>query len=201
MNSLQKMISNTSTQINTPVEKTCPLCQKKFIPKGRQKYCDGPHFKPCPVCGKPVPAPYPSDPARCCSSECRKQLKYKGTSISAETIPTPVEPQPKIEPKVEPKIEPKKVEVDKKEYPIDPDIELSKEKLEPLEKGAKAFFTKQCTFDSKIKGLIKGHVYSIEVTKDAYTYDVLLTYDHTYREDVEIFFNIASAISFNNCFK
>lgn len=185
MNSLQKIISNTSTHSESSVEKTCPLCQKKFVPKGRQKYCDGPHFKPCPVCGKLVPAPYPSDPAKCCSSECRKKLK-----------------EGNIETKVNPVEEVKKdLESIKVEHVLDPDIELSKDKLEALDKDAKAFFTKKCIFDSNIKGLIKGHVYDIEVVKEPYTYSVSLTYDHIYREEVNISFNLASSLSFNNYFK
>ena len=191
VNTLQKIISNTSTSSSTLVEKTCLLCQKKFIPKGRQKYCNDLHYKPCPVCGKPVPAPYPSDPAKCCSAECRRQLR----AIK------PAEPAPvKVIEESKP-VESKPTEPTKKEYPLDPDIKLDKKPLQILEKGNKEFFIKQCIFDSKIKGLIKGHVYNIEVLKEAHTYQVSLTYDHTYREDVEIVFNIASAISFNNYFK
>ena len=186
MTTLQQMIS---TEAATG-EKICPLCNKKFIPKGRQKYCNDLHYKPCPVCGKPVPAPYPSDPAKCCSAECRRQLK---TIKPAEPSPVKVVDEPKP-------VEPESVEP-KKEYPLDPDIKLDKKPLQILEKGTKEFFIKQCIFDSKIKGLIKGHVYNIEVLKEAHTYQVSLTYDHTYHEDVEIVFNIASAISFNNYFK
>lgn len=189
MNSLQKMISNTSTQNVSPTEKICPLCQKKFIPKGRQKYCDGPHFKPCPVCGKLVPAPYPSDPAKCCSSECRK--KWKSMSSSAASV------APEIKKTESVIVE----EPTKEEYPLDPEIKLNTDPLRVLEKGTKEFFIKECIFDSKIKGLIKGHVYTIEVTKDSYTYEVILSYDHTYREDINIIFNVASAVSFNTYFK
>ena len=156
MNSLQKMISNTSTELNGPIEKICPLCQKKFIPKGRQKYCDGPHFKPCPVCGKPVPAPYPSDPPKCCSAECRKQLKNMSSTSVMQRDEAQLDTKD---------IQSNAVEVHKKEYLLDPDLELSTAPLVPLDKGAKEFFTKQCIVDSKIKGLINNHVYSIEVAK------------------------------------
>ena len=51
----------------------------------------------CPVCGKPVPAPDPSDPAKCCSAECRRQLK---TMKPAEPAPVKVVEEPKpVEPK------------------------------------------------------------------------------------------------------
>ena len=55
--------------------------------------------------------------------------------------------------------------------------------------------------DTKIKGLFKDHVYDIEVIKEPYTYQVTLTYDHNYQEDIDITFNIASAVSFNQYFK
>lgn len=191
MNALQKLISNSSTESSTSIEKICPLCQKKFIPKGRQKYCDGPHFKPCPVCGKPVPAPYPSDPAKCCSSECRKKLKDKINSTSENpTSPQLITSTPSVE-----------HEPERQEYPLMAGVELNREPMPILEKGGKAFFTKECVFDSKMPRLIKGHIYDIEVIKGPYTYEVKLTYDHTYREDMEFIFNVGSAISFNHYFK
>lgn len=196
MNTLQKIISNTSTSSSTLVEKTCPLCQKKFIPKGRQKYCNGPHFKPCPVCGKPVPAPYPSDPAKCCSAECRKKIKELSSTESERIHPKSVEPE--INKAIETEI---LHEEKRNEYLLSPDVELSKDPLKPLSKGDKVFLTKECIFDSKLPNLIKGHVYDIEVVKDKYTYEVKLTYDHMYREDMEYYLNISSAISFNTYFK
>ena len=58
--------------------KRCKECGKMFLPTSkRQQYCNELHYRPCPVCGKMVEAKYLSDPARCCSSECKKQLAAK----------------------------------------------------------------------------------------------------------------------------
>ena len=55
-------------------KKKCKCCGKEFIPRtNRQIYCDGPHYKPCPVCGKLVEKA-PGDPATACSKECRMKL-------------------------------------------------------------------------------------------------------------------------------
>lgn len=64
--------------------KRCKECGKLFMPKSmRQQYCDALHYRPCPVCGKLVEAKYLSDPARCCSNECKKQLASKTRSAIA----------------------------------------------------------------------------------------------------------------------
>lgn len=52
----------------------CKECGKLFTPKGREKYCSGTHYRPCPVCGKLVEAKYLSDPARRCE-DCKKGNK------------------------------------------------------------------------------------------------------------------------------
>ena len=55
--------------------KICKFCGKEFLPRTfRQVYCDGPHYKPCPVCGKLVLIKTPRDPAVTCSSECQKMM-------------------------------------------------------------------------------------------------------------------------------
>ena len=51
-------------------EKKCAACGKVFQPKGRERYCEGPHYKPCPVCGVDVVATYWSDPPKRCE-KCR----------------------------------------------------------------------------------------------------------------------------------
>lgn len=53
----------------------CKECGKMFEPKGREQYCSDVHYRPCPVCGKPVIAKYLSDPARRCEGCRGKSVK------------------------------------------------------------------------------------------------------------------------------
>lgn len=48
----------------------CKICGKLFDRVGNGVYCNGPHYRPCPVCGTPVAYQRPSDPYNCCSKEC-----------------------------------------------------------------------------------------------------------------------------------
>lgn len=69
-------------------QKRCKECGEWFTPKSmRQQYCTKLHYRPCPICGKPVEAKYLSDPPRCCSKECQ-QAARKETKVvqKAETV-------------------------------------------------------------------------------------------------------------------
>jgi predicted nucleic acid-binding Zn ribbon protein len=66
----------------------CELCGKEFERRSNAIYCGGPHYRPCPVCGKPVPFKNPGEPIKCCSKECRRtkqaanrKLAYKSRQI------------------------------------------------------------------------------------------------------------------------
>ena len=59
----------------------CKICGKEFDRIGNGVYCAGPHYRPCPVCGKPVEFSKPSEPYKCCSKECSSKLR-KATMIS-----------------------------------------------------------------------------------------------------------------------
>lgn len=58
----------------------CLHCGKEFETNNPQKlYCNDQHYRPCPVCGKPV-AMIDNDfsrPAKCCSNECTKILRQQ----------------------------------------------------------------------------------------------------------------------------
>lgn len=72
--------------------KPCKECGKLFRPKSNKTiYCDGEHYRPCPVCSKPVFAKYLSDPARCCSGVCRAELgrRNKGEAPKAIVVAEP----------------------------------------------------------------------------------------------------------------
>lgn len=54
----------------------CELCGKIFYSTSNTaRYCDGPHYRPCPVCGKPVEIKDPSVPPVSCSIECSNKLR------------------------------------------------------------------------------------------------------------------------------
>lgn len=53
----------------------CKECGKQFEASSpRIRYCSDIHYRPCPICGKPVVAKYLSDPARRCD-ECKNKGK------------------------------------------------------------------------------------------------------------------------------
>ena len=55
--------------------KICIECGEVFIPNSpKQTVCKKEHYRPCPVCGKPVLMKQYSEPPRTCSSECRLEL-------------------------------------------------------------------------------------------------------------------------------
>ena len=59
-------------------KKICKCCGKEFETNSPQKlYCDGEHYLPCPVCGKPV-LKKGNDftvPPKCCSSKCAHEKR------------------------------------------------------------------------------------------------------------------------------
>ena len=67
----------------------CKECGKQFEAKSpRVAYCSDIHYRPCPVCGKPVVAKYLSDPPRRCD-EC----KNKGKMVPKARVDIkPIEP-------------------------------------------------------------------------------------------------------------
>ena len=56
--------------------KICELCGKSFTPSSNtQRYCQGPHYNKCPVCGKLVLLDQDLNYMRCCSTECTNKLR------------------------------------------------------------------------------------------------------------------------------
>lgn len=51
----------------------CKICGKEFDRVGNAVYCNGPHFRPCPMCGKPVEFHRLSESVKCCSKECTER--------------------------------------------------------------------------------------------------------------------------------
>ena len=63
----------------------CKICGKEFERVGNGVYCSGPHYRPCPNCGKDVAYHVPSEQIRCCSAECVKQLSERSKSRNLGT--------------------------------------------------------------------------------------------------------------------
>lgn len=62
------------TEIAYMAKFKCIVCGKLFDRVGNGVYCQGPHYRPCPVCGKPVAFRRPKEPIRCCSKECVNKM-------------------------------------------------------------------------------------------------------------------------------
>lgn len=61
--------------------KICKYCGKEFVPtSSNQKYCPGPHYGNCPVCGKQVEIKDLSIGPQACSKACR-QARIKSTNL------------------------------------------------------------------------------------------------------------------------
>lgn len=82
---LQKSLAATT--------RTCLECGKSFIPtNNNQKYCDNDHYRPCPVCGKPVKVKNINDLkttiCRTCSDTCyRINLSNKLSEAKPKSDP------------------------------------------------------------------------------------------------------------------
>ena len=75
------------------IEKKCKECGKIFIAmSARQLYCSADHYRPCPVCQKPVLIKYLSDPTPRCA-DCRKAnasaSSAKKEQVVSQQIPKP----------------------------------------------------------------------------------------------------------------
>ena len=62
-------------------KRICAFCGKEFISTHpSQKYCNGPHYRKCEVCGKVFEFKIPNniaDARRTCSKKCATALKFK----------------------------------------------------------------------------------------------------------------------------
>ena len=72
-------------------EKKCAYCGQPFMPRSNsQKYCDGPHFAFCKICGKKmkINVVQIADNVSTCSNECKQEL-IKQTSLVRYGISSP----------------------------------------------------------------------------------------------------------------
>lgn len=67
-------------------EKICEICGESFVPTNNtSRYCPGPHYRPCPICGKLVEFTDPSSDIACCSKECTKELRRRTSRVNYGT--------------------------------------------------------------------------------------------------------------------
>lgn len=132
--------------------KLCKECGLEFKPKGRESYCTREHYRPCPVCQKPVLIKYLSDPTPCCSKECTKAKRSS-------------------------KMAPKSAAATMNFMSTSDSSATGEYSLANFKQGSQRRFAGRNTS----LGFIPGHVYTIEINKEYEygNYIVNATYDHT----------------------
>ena len=55
--------------------KICKLCGKEFYTTSTAKYCKGPHYSSCEVCGATFVIKDPNQPQKTCSKDCKAMLR------------------------------------------------------------------------------------------------------------------------------
>lgn len=159
------------------VQRECAACGKLFQPKGRERYCEGPHYKPCPVCGEMVIATYWSDPAKRCE-KCRKAN---------------AKPAKPIVPIVQPSQTGEKAVTAIQDDNITRTIDLGDDS------NVRKYIGTEC------KGIPfkTGHSYLLSLEKEEKygCYVVTSKYDITSEEDIDAYCRFSSLVSFNQHFE
>lgn len=74
----QQLLRHT---MGSMIKKECKICGKIFSPRSSMsRYCEGPHYSECPVCGKQFLIKEVSQLGSCCSQECRT-IKRRQTNL------------------------------------------------------------------------------------------------------------------------
>lgn len=184
--------------------KICAICGKEFEAKGRERTCPGPHYLPCPVCGKPVVIKYISDGARNCE-EC------KGKHASKKIVPASEAKEIALEDVAKPAVAEitdtvSEVEQSEEAQSLHSNFELPKESDNPT-------ITIELQDDESIKTyvgplinsklFIPNHKYKIELSKEQKygCYVITSGYDYTDDEKVDIYLRVSSMNTVNRYFK
>lgn len=155
---------------------TCKECGKQFEASSpRVAYCSDVHYRPCPVCGKPVEAKYLSDPARRCE-DCKGKGKItpkaRVRAVAKQTLGFTSPAQSVVD-----------------VTPTDPNYINGPGTYVRTYTGRSA-----CKFET-------GHKYTIIVSDfHDYRYDITAVVDHTLDEDVNLLISASSRISINQMF-
>lgn len=173
--------------------KKCKECGKLFMPiSNKQKYCLEKHYRPCPVCGKPVFAKYLSDPARCCSGVCKSKLGKlnKEDAYVAEVM----------EQKADLGIEIPKIESVEVLVPMPGIEQLAERKAEVVEDIA-ASTEKKKYAGADGSGWTWGHVYAVTITQEGKEHVVRAKYDYTSEEFVDSEYRFTNKKKISTIFK
>lgn len=82
-----KLIVQRRAEKASKLIKKCEWCGKEFTPKDvHERYCQGPHYQTCVICGKQfeLDIRYYAD-AKTCSMECRTKLVHQNTDYEVAT--------------------------------------------------------------------------------------------------------------------
>lgn len=178
----------------------CKECGKLFTPKGREQYCPDVHYRPCPVCGKPVIAKYLSDPARKCEN-CRGKKAPSAVMSFAKFMqadePKKAEPNKVAEQKTQPQKQDVPAWMSRVETKDRPTVDSSI--FCEVESGSVRMYIGNAYPNC----FIPGHEYLLKVLKEEVgTYSVYGLQDLTTgEEDLTIFMPVSSQISYNRQFR
>lgn len=194
-----------------PTTRRCKECGKLFVPRGREQYCQDTHYRPCPICGKPVEVKYLSDPARKCD-DCRyRKVKPAQQDLAPKSkslfnfIPNDV-PAVQIQSEASQPVS----EIEHSNQETDESVDLDwMSKVEGIDAKTvdTAEFCEHITgtvmvyMGKKFKNsFIPGHQYLLKVQRNEYSYDVSATEDLSTGEICDISRPYASQISFYQSF-
>lgn len=185
--------------------KKCKECGKMFMPtSNKQKYCSEDHYRPCPVCGKPVFAKYLSDPARCCSGVCKSKLGKlnKTSAYVAEVMQQKADLGIKV-PKINSfevlDLTPEVVayaEADAKATEEAYDGFNKSEVIDPTDGTVRKKYTGE-TYD----GWIAGNDYAVIIEQVGKEHVVKATYNYTTREAVDLEYGFTNKKKISTIFK
>lgn len=194
----------------------CKECGKMFQPKGREQYCSDIHYRPCPVCGKPVIAKYLSDPARRCDDCKGKKADISKTPAAPSVKPMQLGQKSifNIKPISIPGM-PKQAE----SKPIANESKAQTEVPQPTKvvipaRVESAIFCDRVNGNyfkfirqSPLCGWLPNHTYLIHISQDNSAYIITSSFDNTLGQDIQfngrnrIAIRCTSQTSFYNYFQ
>ena len=191
--------------------KKCKECGKMFMPtSNKQKYCSADHYRPCPVCGKPVFAKYLSDPARCCSGVCKSKLgklnksghKVNPTMITDDSKLVPMPGAEKLADLAEEYS--KEVPVDHSEAVVkaldelhEAEVAAETEVIDPTDGTVR----KRYTGTSVPGDWINGDEYAVRIEHIDKEYVVTATYNYSKNSPVHAQYSFTNKKKISNIFK